>query len=119
MPNEWCLYYDRPELDFGSWDGPPELAPGVGVQCAGMGHSAVGRTSIIQKDFYWWNPDEGRWYGGDQAGLLIWLFRDPGIKIVKAGTFVHADVYNAAIRRYSMDDRLPVKTGFTAQETPE
>ncbi len=113
----WCLYYDRPELDFGSWDGPPELAPGVGVQVAGMGDSSVGRTSIIQKDFYWWDGE--RWFGGDQAGLLIWLFRDPGIKIVKAGTFVHRDVYNAAIRRYSIDDRLPVKTGYTAKETLE
>ena len=81
-----------------------------------MGHSAVGRTSIIQKDFYWWSFEEERWYGGDQAGLLIWLLRDPGLKVVKAGTYVHADVYNAAIRRYSIDDRLPVKTGFTAHE---
>ena len=116
---EWCVYYDKPELDFGSWDGPPEAAPGVGVQVVGMGHASVGRTSVRQKDFYWWNAEEQTWYGGDQAGLLIWLFRDPGIKVVKAGTYVHADIYNAATQRYDRDDRLPVKSGYTAQETPE
>ncbi len=116
----WCLYYDRPELDFGSWDGPPELAPKRGVQCIALGSELVGReliaaepSPVTGKDFYWWNGD--RWFGGDWFGLMDALL-EPRPAIVVFGRYVSGEVYQAAISRARTDERLPRKSAIQGSE---
>ena len=119
MESAWCIYYDDPELDFGSWDGPPELAPKRGVQCIAMASSVSGRELVAAhpsplsgKDFYWWTGE--RWFGGDLFGLYDALLNGWGI--VTFGRYVTSDVYQAAIRRAQTDERLPRKSAYSESE---
>ncbi len=112
---QWCIYYGDPENDFCSWDGDIDLAPKLDVQCINQGSEWLGREMLIQKDYYWWNSDEDRWYGGDLFGLYDYLLM-PGLKVVLFGRFVNRDVYNDAVRRAQKDDRLPRKSAYSKQE---
>ena len=115
----WCLYYDRPELDFGSWDGPPELAPKRGVQCVAQASTLVGRSlttsnpsPLTGHDFYWWTGVA--WFGGDLFGLYDALLEGWGTVVF--GRYVSSEVYQAAVTRAQTDERLPRKSAYTKTE---
>ena len=111
----WAVYYDDPALDFWSADGAPDEAPRLGVQCVAQGDELTGRQLLIEKDYYWRNHDEGRWYGGDLWGLFDYL-STTGSKSVLFGRFVHSDIFRAAVKRAQDDDRLPRKSAYTKKE---
>lgn len=113
---EWAVFYDDPGLDVWSIDGfTVEDIPRVGVQAVAQGDAWLGRELLIQKDYYWWNFTEERWYGGDLFGLFEYL-SDYGLKVALFGRFVHRDIYQAAVRRAQDDDRLPRKSAYSRRE---
>ncbi len=113
---EWAIFYDDPELDCWSVDGvTPEDVPRLGVQAVAQGDEWLGRELLIQKEFYWLNYEEMRWYGGDLFGLFDYL-STTGPKTCVFGRFVNRDVYQAAVHRAQHDERLPRKSAYSSAE---
>lgn len=116
MGSEWAVFYDDPDLDVWSADGhAPESIPRLGVQAVAQGDKWLGRQLLIQKDYFWLNYEENRWYGGDLFGLFDYL-ASTGPKCVLFGRFVLNEIYQAAVRRAQLDDRLPRKSAYSRQE---
>ena len=115
MKAEWAVYYDDSALDFWSGEGDLEDVPRLGVQCVAQGEEVTGRQLLIEKDYYWWNVAESRWYGGDLYGLFDYLSTS-GPKYVLFGRFVHNIIFRAAVKRAQDDDRLPRKSAYTKKE---
>jgi hypothetical protein len=92
------IYYD----DGGTYDGPPEHAPGLGVLV--VAQHIDGQPSIVYgHDFYWWSGD--RWWGADQAGIWDYLHRPGWRKVIFGRTVSNerfAEVMAQAMRDHGL-----------------
>jgi hypothetical protein len=100
------IYYD----DGSTYDGPPEDAPGLGVQvivCQVDGQSKF----VVGADFYCWHADDGQWWGADVFGLMDHL-QQPGWKRVLFGrTISNAD--HGRIMARAMEDHGLIVGGLS------
>jgi hypothetical protein len=115
----WKLYLGD-GTTYSDLDGPPELAPGLNVQCV-VQFEGAGRTRTIQrgglpdptrdrpncdiayKGYYCYSLDgEGLWTLTDGVGLIDYL-QMPGWKTVKFGRSIEHDKFNAIVRRAVAD----------------
>ncbi len=73
----------------------------------------MGRNLLRGRDYYWW---EGRWYGGDLAGLLLYLIEHKGPQKVILGKFVDDEMFHSAIGRALDDPDFPVKSAWNSED---
>jgi hypothetical protein len=102
---KWRIYYDDGST-FSDEDGPPEMAPGLGVQIIVDPHPSVGRRMLHSHDYYWHG---GGWQGGDIFGFWDYLQR-PGLKVVKFGRTIATAAFDAIYRRAKTDPGFPAKS---------
>lgn len=93
------MYYSDGST-FSSDDGPPELAPGLGVVVIPQVDPDVGRMMMARWDHYCWHGDQ--WWGHDLVGLIDCLAL-PTANIVLHGRTVSQSDY-AAIYQRALDD---------------
>lgn len=114
MGVSWRVYYGD-GASYSDADGPPWDAPCVNTQAVAMVDDRVGRFILSHYDYYWWEADQGRWYGGDQFGLWDYLTR-PGWRKVLFGRSLANDRFDAVMRRALEDPDLPAKSGWSPKE---
>lgn len=107
MPRAWRIYY----ADGSTYDdamGSPADAPTTGVvvivQRVESHHWP--RVICCGHDWYWWRPDEARWYGGDVHGFLDQAAHC-GATWAKQGRMLTQDAYNEIMQRASHDQDFP------------
>lgn len=106
---EWRIYYD----DFTTYDnltGPPEAAPGLGVQAIVQRDNDVGRVILTMFDWYYWRHDIQEWWASDYFGLLDQLTSDKAnhVRAVRAGR--NASAYKDIMQLVYADTDFPVKS---------
>ena len=111
---KWRIYYADGSA-YSDVDGPPELAPGWGVQVIAMEDREVGRILIHTFDFYWWDG-EG-WVGGDATGREDYLAQSGWKKIIN-GRGVRNAQYQEIMKQAMRDDYLPPKSARAMGEKP-
>lgn len=89
---EWLIYYD----DESTYYGPPEDAPGGGVQAI-IKPDQDCVWSATTGDFYCWR--DGEWFGMDHAGLVDYLLTTRGWKQVLLGRILPRQQFQAILRR--------------------
>jgi hypothetical protein len=100
----WKIIY-RDGSAYSDKDGPAFEAPATGVQVILQHSGSVGRNILANHDYYWF---EDRWFGGDLAGLILYLIEHKGAQKVILGKFVVDDVFHAAMKQAVEDpDFLP------------
>lgn len=114
MSFRWRIYYgdgstyDR--RDGEAWD-----APAVNVQAIMVEDREHGWYCCRADDFYWYLPDEDRWYSGERFGLFDYLTQ-PGQRKVLFGRSIPDSEYREILDRAMSDPDLPEKTGWQAYE---
>jgi hypothetical protein len=111
---QWRVYYGNGDT-FSDKNGEPSQAPAQNVQAVAVIDREVGRFILSHWDYYWFDHDTDRWWGGDQFGMWDYLTR-PGWKRVLFGRSLGNDSFNAVMRRAVNDPDLPVKTGWSPKE---
>lgn len=107
----WRIYYG----DGSTYDGEPFAAPSLNVQAIAQLDDEVGRHVIAGFDFYWYEPSEDKWWGGEAFGLWDYLSR-PGVrKVIFARTLLNED-YRAVFKRACEDPDFPVKSAMRTDE---
>ena len=107
IPRRWRIYYaDGSTFDDSA--GAPADAPTTGVIVIVQRAESLHWPRVIccAHDWYWWRPDEGRWYGGDVHGFLDQAAHC-GAVWAKQGRMVTHDAYNAIMQRASHDHEFP------------
>lgn len=117
----WVIYYTD-ESTFSNQDGPPEMAPKIGMICICHFNLDNRREIVASKDFGWYDEtpiykDEklGTFFGGDWAGLFQYLAR-PGKKVVYFGATIHDFVFRRIMERVTKE--FPEALPFT-EKLPE
>jgi hypothetical protein len=110
----WRIWYEG-GATFSDLDGIAFDAPARGVQAIAQAEPSVGRQINAHRDFYWWRPEKGQWFGGDIFGLWDYLV-EPGPKKVIFGRSVKNEEYDAVIKRVLADPDLPAKTARLPEE---
>lgn len=90
-------------------DVDPWTVPGLDVQAIVQADEDVGRYVLHGHDFYWWEPEEGQWFGGDHFGLWDYLARPGPRKVVFARSLSNV-AYKAILSRALSDPGFPVKS---------
>lgn len=111
----WKIYYG----DFSTYDdtdGLPHAAPGLNAQIITQADVEHGYSVLWKHDFYWWEPQEAIWRGGDQFGLFDYLQR-PGPRKVLFGRTIPYDDLMILLDLTTRDPDLPLKTGWRPEET--
>lgn len=109
----WKVYYaDREPVT--SEECEPQNAPTRGVQAIVQPDVANG-FRILTKDFYFWSPDDERWYAADSFGLWDYLAQ-PGWKAVLFGRSITESEFEAVYQDACNDDLFDDKTGFRDRE---
>lgn len=87
----WWVYYED-NVVFSSGDGSPEDTPVRDVVCIACNYSD---TTAHSCDYYFFNAEEGYWYGATLDGLLYHLMRDASnvIAVRKGSSRRHLDNY--------------------------
>ena len=101
----WRIYYDDRE-PFTDRDGPPELAPGSGVQAIVQWKRATGFEVLNGEHYYTWTGD--RWLSMNEHGLWDYL-STPGWKKVLFGRYISDELYNDILRAAKHDPDFPAK----------
>lgn len=104
------IYY----ADGSTFEGDPFEAPATGVIVIVQTSESVGRTHLKYLDFYWW--EDGRWFGGDQAGMLLHLIEGGGPKKVLFGKFIRDEKFHAIMRRALADPDFPAKSATNTED---
>lgn len=104
---KWAVYYD--DGSRVTDENPIGEVPPRGVIAIAQEDSTVGRIVVTKKDYYWFESNNGDWYGGDLFGLWDYLCR-PGMKRVLFGRSIPRDEYEAIVHEATHDDYLPQKT---------
>jgi hypothetical protein len=110
----WKIWYD----DGGTYtdrDGPPESAPGRGVQVIATIDESVGWRLVRSADYYIFSPQIGGWEGVDSFGLWDYL-ADPGHKVVKFGRTIGNREYEDILDRATHDPDFPRKSAWRPSE---
>lgn len=110
----WRVYYDSGST-YSDEDGPPELAPCLGVVVIAQIDRDVGRELLCRKHFYYW--ERGKWWpcgdlhtpGDGGFGLYDYLTR-PGWRKVLTGRNVEHAVFSSTFERARTDPGLPAKS---------
>lgn len=105
MKPRWRIYYGDLST-YSDQDGPAELAPCVNVMCVAYYDEDNRRKLCHSADYYWFDPEVGRWCGSDLFGLWDYLAR-PGFRIVKFGRMLGDNQYRS-VMQFAMND-LPVE----------
>lgn len=106
--------------DGSTYDGPPELAPGWGLQVIGQpdrtqGTGNVGYLLLHGYDWYFWRTDTQEWMGcaGNTSILDLILAREPIVGICQ-GRLMPRSRYDAIVaeaRAWADEMGLPRKSG--------
>jgi len=101
----WKIIYGD-GTTYSDLDGDPFYAPPTGVQVIVQHSDSVGRNLLNNHDYYWF--ENGRWFGGDLAGLLLYMIDHKGPQKVILGKFVPDEAFHAAMKQAIEDpDFLP------------
>lgn len=103
----WRIYYS--DGVFSDTDGSAYMAPALGVLVVACEDEAVGRVLVYGQSYYFWWEKHQRWWGGNLFGMYDYL-REPGPKRVLFGREVPNPDWDAAIKRATDDDYLPIKS---------
>jgi hypothetical protein len=110
----WRIYYGD-DTTYDDDDGAPWDAPALGVQAIAVPDAAVGRLIWSRYDYYWWDPDEDRWIGGDLFGCWDYLTRPGPRKVIFGRTIPWAN-HSAIMARAVQDPDLPLKSAWDERE---
>jgi hypothetical protein len=115
---QWKLFYADGST-YSDADGPPDLAPGRGVQVAIQANIEIGREILHGHDYYYWR--DGQWWGNDdKSSYALWDYlSEPGLKVVKFGRIMRREDFFVICKRAMDDPYLPVKTARLPRERPE
>lgn len=114
MSFRWRIYYgDGATYDDG--DGSAFDAPAVNVQAVVVADPEHGWFCCRADDYYWYWPDQDRWYSGDTFGLFDYLTQH-GPRKVLFGRSISDHEYREILNRAVTDPDLPTKTGWQAHE---
>lgn len=115
----WRIWYADGST-YGSDDGPPERAPGYGVQAFAQpdrtpGVGNVGYLVLAGYDWYFWRLDSHEWAGvaGDPAIFDLILHREPITGICAGRAMPRARYHEilAAAQAWAEAQSLPRKSG--------
>jgi hypothetical protein len=110
----WKIFYGDgttySDSDGTAWDAPP-----VNVQALVVNDPQHGWYCCRADDFYWYIPEEDRWYSGERFGMFDYLTQ-PGMKKIVFGRSIPDDEYQTILNRAINDPDLPQKTGWQAHE---
>lgn len=110
----WRIYYgDGSVYDNGM--GSAYDAPAVNVQAVVISDRDHGWYCCRSDDFYWYLPEEDRWYSGERFGLFDYLTQ-PGMKKALFGRSIPDWEYQRILDIAMNDPDLPKKTGWQAKE---
>lgn len=115
-PPAWRIYYGD-ETTFSAGDGSVYDAPARNVQAIVRLDPRVGRFILTGHDYYWWQPGDEEWFGGDRFGLFDYLCR-PGRKRVLFGRSLTRSEYERIHQQAATDDDFPQKTAHHPDERP-
>lgn len=113
----WRIYYDG-HIVARSEDNAVESVPCDGVVVIAQDDADVGRELLHQKDFYYWESVDKKWYGCDRYGLEDYL-RRPGWKKIVAGRNVKHSVYHQLMEQARLDPTMPYKSALQTNELLE
>lgn len=109
----WKLFYGDGST-FSDVDGRPQDAPAWNLQAiAQIADIAIGRKTVSHKDYYWFDPMEQEWFGGDYIGLVDFLQRSG---LVKFGRAINRLRFEAILDRAVNDPDLLPKHAWDAYE---
>ena len=117
---KWRIYYGDGST-YSNEDGPPENAPGVGVQVIVRRDRDHGRHTIAggnqgrRDDFFWWDATTGQWFNGDHYGFTLYLMR-PGWRKVIFGESIGNEAFLEVKKRAAADPDFPRQTGWHKHE---
>lgn len=116
---KWKIWYADGST-FSDENGSHEEAPGVGVIGIAQPEKWTGTTVVRQFDWYYWNAEDGYWFGADIHGLMDKLVRDRKghIRAIKMGEMIGWDAYEGIIRKAMTDPDMPPKTAKLKLEKP-
>lgn len=110
----WKIFYGDgttySDLNGDAWDAPP-----VNVQAVVVSDPQHGWYCCRADDFYWYIPEENRWYSGERFGMFDYLTQ-PGMKKIIFGRSIPDWEYQQILDRAMNDPDLPAKTGWQAHE---
>lgn len=116
----WKIYYGDGSI-YSSDDGPPEDAPGTGLQVIVQldkdhgRHIVKGGNEGRRDDYYWWDFPSETWWVGDYPGFLDYLMQ-PGVRKVIFGRSIPSDRFAEIYKTAVHDPDFPVKTGWRQRE---
>ena len=108
----WRIYYGDGST-YG--DGDAFAAPSQNVQLIANSDPDHGWYLCRATDYYWYLPEEDRWYCGDIFGLFDYLLQ-PGPRKVLFGRSIPSKEFNALVERAHNDPEIPQKTGWQPYE---
>lgn len=107
MPGKWSIWYED-GTNCTDQDAEPYEVGRHGVQVIVQDDGRSGRYNQCMDDVYVWK--DGRWYGMDRIGMLIYLMTYPHPCIVLFGTTVDADTWQATLEKAEADPYLPPRS---------
>ncbi len=105
---KWRVYYTG-GATFSDKDGSPFEAPALGVQTIVQADPEVGRYIVARRDYYWWDVERDRWFGGDYAGFFQYMVT-PGPRRALFGHYVTNAEYEACAKAAHLDPDFPPKS---------
>lgn len=109
----WGIYYEDGSR-FTNLDGEPFEAPATGVQVIVQLDDRTGRYNQCMDDAYIFR--DGRWWGSDRIGMLIALMSRKEAVVVRFGTQVSNDRFQAILLQAEKDEIWPTRSGYLPRE---
>jgi len=110
----WKIYYGN-NTSYSDLDGVAWNAPALNVQAVVVSDENHGWYVCRAVDYYWYFPEEDRWYCGEIFGLWDYL-SSPGQKRVLFGRTIGDKEYQTILDKAMNDPELPPKTGWNIGE---
>lgn len=98
----WTIYYDDGST-FTHLNGDPVDAPPFGMVVIAQKPVDKPRSLIHGTDFYYWNSDEGEWWGTDWTGVLDRMLNRLPLSALLQGRMVSDTKYRETLRRADRD----------------
>jgi hypothetical protein len=113
----WRIYYDD-GATFDDTQGDPDAAPAFGIVCIVQPDADVGRMVLQGWDWYYWEPDDGLWWGSDVYGVLDRLLHRLPVVALGQGRLVASPTFRTILQRAIEDPDFPIKSATRRFERP-
>lgn len=109
----WRIFYSNGS-SFCNEDGEVFEAPATGALVIVQANESVGRTLLRGRDYYWFEND--RWFGGDLAGLILYLVEHKGPQKIILGKFVADETFHSVIKQALDDPDFEPKSAWCSED---